>query len=167
VIEVELFDVTTCPTEIPGRFVGSSPTTQTEMEKDFGEKSHDFTGKWVDDREQHWTFTITNGKASRFPISAQSVHRGADNTLSKWTGTCIRTEENKAVCEGKGTHANDLRVMSFTVKITMYVHSDIGRLAYTGEYTHTQLVSMKIPGMKPTPGGISTGWKLSKSLKKE
>ena len=167
VIEVELFDVATCPPEIPARFVGSAPATQTDMEKDFGDKAHDFTGKWVDQRDQFWTFTIANGKASRFPIAAQSVYRGSDNQLSKWTGTCIRTEANKAVCEGKGTFENDLRVMSYSVKITMYVHLAEGRLAYNGEYTHTQLVSMKVPGMKPTPGNISTGWKVIQSLKKE
>jgi hypothetical protein len=95
------------------------------------------------------------------------VHRGSDNQNNRWTGTCIRTGENKAVCEGKGTYENDLRVMSFTVKVTMYVHIAEGRLAYDAEYVQTQLVSMKIAGMKPTPGGISTGWKIKQSLKKQ
>ena len=136
-----------------------------EMEKDFGDRNADFSGKWVDHHDQFWTFTITKGKGSRFPIAAQSVHRGSANFDNKWSGTCIRTEVNKAVCEGRGTYQDDLREMAFTVKVVMYVHDGV-TLNYDAKYTSTNLVRMKVPGMQPSPGGISTQIGAKQSLKK-
>ncbi|MGQ0585087.1 MAG: hypothetical protein ACT4O6_24380 [Reyranella sp.] len=133
--------------------------------QDFGDKNADFTGRWVDHHDQFWTFTISNGKTARFAIAAQSVHRGSANFDNKWSGACARTEVNKAVCSGTGTYEDDLRVMSFAVRVVMYVH-DGGILNYNAEYTSVALVRMKIPGQKPTPGGISTDIKPRQSLKK-
>lgn len=126
----------------------------SSTEKDYGDKAQDFTGKWVDKRDQWWTFTITNGKASRFPISAQSVYVAADNGVSKWSGTCIRTAENKAECDGTGTWDDTLRTMAFKVKVVMYVHSGT-TITYDYEFLTSEMVRAKLPTSRP--GGMGVG----------
>ena len=154
-IEFTIYDVRACPPIDDYTLVSQRPAEEsTAMEKDFGEKAQDFTGKWVDKRDQFWTFTITNGKASRFPISAQSVYVADDKGVSKWSGTCIRTGENKAECEGAGTWDDALRIMSYKVKVVMYVHSGT-TITYDYEILTAQMTRAKLPTARP--GRVSPG----------
>lgn len=141
-----------CPPSIEDyTLAGSKPVeVASTTEKDFGDKAADFTGKWIDKREQSWAYTFTNGKASRFPISAETIYAGGDNAKTKWTGFCQRLAINKVECGGTGTFENTLRVQEFKVKAVLFVH-DGGILTHDYEFYDGKTVRMKFEGHRPVP----------------
>jgi hypothetical protein len=154
-VEFILYDVKTCPPTIEDYPLASAKPVEvaSTTEKDFGDKAADFTGRWLDTREQSWAITITNGKASRFPISAETVYSGGDNAKTKWTGTCQRLEINKVECGGSGTFENNLRVAEFKVKAVLYVFEG-KTMTHDFEYTEGRTVRMKFEGHKPQPFNV-------------